>query len=109
MTSHPTPDVADLDVSFDDVLAPELVLDDADRLDLDDAVVDPAVVRLADTELLGPDDTHLGIVDVELLPVDAHDDHLLLDTLDGTDAAVTELALPEHDPTEPLGLDLGFE
>ena len=96
------------DTDFDDVLVPALDLDAADLLPLDDAPaddarpddlpVDPAVVRLADTELVGPDDTHLGIVEVDLLPVGIHDDHGALD-LDAHD----------HDLSDGFdGLDLDF-
>lgn len=106
-----TPDTS-LDTAIDDDVSPAFELDHTELLDLDDSIaidadldarVDPAVMRLADTELLGPDDTHLGIVEVELLPVDVHDDleHTLVD-LDQLD--------PVHDdPVDPFtGLDLDF-
>ena len=94
------------DTGLDDLLVPALDLDPADELDLtadDEAQVDPAVVSLADTELVGPDDTHLGIIDVELLPIHVHDD---------LDHSVLDVGTLEPNPdvlaSEPVGLDLDF-
>ncbi len=94
------------DTPLDDLLVPALDLDPVDELDLtadDDAAVDPAVVSLADTELVGPDDTHLGIIEVELLPIHVHDD---------LDQSILGVGSPEPSPeelaSEPFGLDLDF-